>query len=76
MLWLQALIANGTIRLCSVSGHVSLADIGTKRLSAARLRSLMAVLGLCNKDVGALEGGDDPGRVFIKRENVRALGAP
>ena len=56
VLWLQALIANGTIRLCSVSGHVSLADIGTKRLSAARLRSLMAVLGLCNKDVGALEG--------------------
>ena len=73
VLWLQALIANGTIRLCSVSGHVSLADIGTKRLSAARLRSLMAVLGLCNTDVGALEGGDDPGRVFIKRENVRAL---
>ena len=73
VLWLQALIANGTIRLCSVSGHVSLADIGTKRLLASRLRNLMAVLGLCNKDVGALEGGDDPGRVFIKRENVRAL---
>ena len=33
----------------------------------------MAVLGLYNKDVGALEGGDDPGRVFIKRESVRAL---
>jgi hypothetical protein len=33
----------------------------------------MAILGLYSKDVGALEGGDDPGRVFIKRENVRAL---
>ena len=73
VLWLQALIANGAIRLCSVSGHVNPADIGTKRLSAAPLRSLMAILGLYSKDVGALEGGDDPGRVFIKRESVRAL---
>ena len=54
VLWLQALIASGTIRLCSVSGHVNPADIGTKRLSAARLRSLMAVLGLYNKDVWSL----------------------
>ena len=44
-----------------------------RQQSAARLRSLMAVLGLYNKDVGALEGGDDPGKVFIKRESVRAL---
>ena len=43
-----------------------------QRLSAVRLRSLIAVLGLYNKDVGALEGGDDPGRVFIKRESMRA----
>ena len=76
VLWLQALIANGAIRLCSVSGHVNPADIGTKRLSAARLRSLMAILGLYSKDVGALEGGDDPGRVFIKRESVGHWCAP
>ena len=25
------------------------------------------------KEVTTLEGGDDPGRVFIKRESVRAL---
>ena len=26
-----------------------------------------------NKDIGALEGSDDPGRVFVRRLNVRAL---
>ena len=33
----------------------------------------MSVLGLYNRDTGALEGSDDPGKVFIKRYNVRAL---
>eukprot|EP00435_Cladocopium_sp_Y103_P074635 s6_g50.t1 len=55
ILWLQNLISAGTIRLCSVSGQVNLADIGTKRLSAARLRSLMTVLGLYNRTVTILE---------------------
>ena len=73
ILWLQGLIATGVIRLCSVSGHTNPADLGTKRLSASRLRSLMAVLGLFNTSTGALEGCDDPGRVFTRRQNVRAL---
>ena len=73
ILWLQGLIASGVIRLCSVSGHTNPADLGTKRLSASRLRSLMAVLGLFNTSTGALEGCDDPGRVFLRKQNVRAL---
>ena len=44
-----------------------------QRLSASRLRSLMPVLGLYNTSTGALEGCDDPGRVFVRRPNVRAL---
>ena len=43
-LWLQQLISAGIIKLCSVSGSINPADIGTKRLSAPRLRSLMSVL--------------------------------
>lgn len=39
--------------------------------SAGRLRSLMAALGLYYRWVGALEGSDDPGKVFIKGCNVR-----
>ena len=49
ILWLQSLISAGTIRLCSVSGNINPADIGTKRLSAPRLKSPMAVLGLYNE---------------------------
>ena len=56
-----------------MSGNINPADIGTKRLSAPRLKSPMAVLGLYNRNTGALEGSDDPGKVFIKRYNVRAL---
>ena len=33
----------------------------------------MAVLGLFNRNTGALEGSDDPGKVFVKGYNVRAL---
>ena len=73
ILWLQQLVSSGTVKLCSVSGSVNPADIGTKRLSAPRLRSLMAVFGLYNRTTGALEGSDDPGKVFIKKHNVRAL---
>ena len=73
ILWLQQLVSGGMVKLCSVSGSVNPADIGTKRLSAPRLRSLMAVLGLYNRTTGSLEGSDDPGKVFIKKHNVRAL---
>ena len=33
----------------------------------------MSVLGLYNRSTNELEGSDDPGRVFVKRNNVRAL---
>eukprot|EP00435_Cladocopium_sp_Y103_P064480 s822_g26.t1 len=74
VLWLQSLIAGGAVKLCSVSGHVNPADIGTKRLSSSRLRALMSVLGLFNHSSNSLEGSDDPGRVFVKRHSVRAKG--
>eukprot|EP00435_Cladocopium_sp_Y103_P069451 s242_g33.t1 len=73
VLWLQALVASGTVKLCSASGQTNPADIGTKRLTAARLRSLMVVLGLFNQNSNALAGSDDQGKVFIKKHNVRAL---
>ena len=64
VLWLQNLIANGTIILRSVSGHTNPAGVGTKRLNAGRMRSLMSILGLYNHTMGSLEGRDDPGRVI------------
>ena len=51
------------------------ADIGTTRLNAGRMRSLMSILGLYNHTTGSLEGCDDPGRVFTRRQtqNIRSL---
>ena len=73
ILWLQEMISNGEVRLGSVSGHFNPADIGTKRLAAGHMPSLMSVLGLYNKSSGALEGEDDPGRVFVRRYSIRAI---
>ena len=73
VLWLQNLIASGSIILRSISGHTNPADIGTKRLSAGRIKPLMSVLGLFNDSTGALEGCDDPGRVSVRRQNIRSI---
>ena len=73
ILWLQGMFGNGMLKLCSISGHSNPADIGTKRLAAPRMRSLMSLLGLYNRSNGCLEGADDPGRVFVRRVNHRAL---
>ena len=73
ILWLQNLIVVGAIKLSAVSGNTNIADIGTKRLTANRLRSLMSLLGLYNMSTNTVEGSDDPGRIFIKRQTVRAL---
>ena len=73
ILWLQDMVGNGMLKLCSISGHSNPADIGTKRLAAARMRSLMGLLGLYNRSNGCLEGADNPGRVFVRRVNHRAL---
>ena len=73
ILWLQQLIANGTICVAAVSGHSNPADIGTKRLGCSRMRSLMAVLGVYNQTTQSVEGSDDPGRVFVRKLNIRTL---
>ena len=46
ILWLQQLIAHGTICSAAVSGHSNPADIGRKRLGCSRMRSLMSALGI------------------------------
>ena len=37
------------------------------------MRSLMAVLGIFNLTTQNLEGSDDPGRIFVRRLNIRTL---
>ena len=73
ILWLQQLINNGVVCVAAVSGHSNPADIGTKRLGCSRMRSLMAVLGVYNVTTQSLEGSDDPGRIFVRRLNIRTL---
>ena len=66
-------VRNGSLKLCSISGHLNPADLGRKRLSAARMKSLMSMLGFFNKGTRDLGGADDPGRVFVRKLNVKAL---
>jgi len=73
ILWLQEMVGNGTLKLCSTSGHQNPADISAKRLAAPRMKSLMTLLGLYTRSTGCLEGADDPGRVFVQRGGSRAL---
>ena len=73
VLWLQSLVANGTIKLACVAGATNPADIGTKRLPSSRLRSLMSMLGMFNMTTGLVEGADDPGRIYSKKQNMHAI---
>ena len=73
ILWLQQLISDGVIRLGVVAGSTNPADIGTKRLPNGRWRSLMFLLGMYNVSSGALEGADDPGNVFRKKQHLMSL---
>ena len=73
ILWLQQLISDGVIRLGVVAGSTNPADIGTKRLPNGRLRSLMFLLGMYNVSSGTLEGADDPGNVFRKKQHLMSL---
>ena len=73
VLWLQGLVADGTIKLACVAGASNPADIGTKRLPSSRLRSLMSLLGMFNMTTGLVEGADDPGRIYMKKQNVYAI---
>ena len=73
ILWLQQLISDGVIRLGVVPGSTNPADIGTERLPNGRLRSLMFLLGMYNVSSGALEGTDDLGNVFRKKQHLMSL---
>ena len=73
ILWLQEMVGNGTLKLCSTSGHQNPADISAKRLAAPRMKSFMTLLGLYTRSTGCLEGADHPGRVFLQRGGSRAL---
>eukprot|EP00435_Cladocopium_sp_Y103_P075626 s23_g61.t1 len=70
ILWMQALVETGFVKLSSISGSMNPADIGTKRLAAPRMRSLMATLGIYNTHTGTVEGCDDPGKIYTKKGNM------
>eukprot|EP00435_Cladocopium_sp_Y103_P033686 s4053_g8.t1 len=73
ILWLQALVMNGTVKLSSVAGVKNPANIGAKRLAASRMRSLMAMLGMYNLQLGCAEGSEDPAGIFRKKQNVMSI---
>ena len=73
LLWVEDKVAAGEVSVKPVAGQTNPADIGTKRLSAARLKSLMAMLGMFNMSTGMVEGADDPGRIYGKRQNMMAI---
>lgn len=73
ILWLQDLICNGSIKLCTIAGAMNPADIGTKRLPASRMRSLMSLLGMYNVATGAVGGAEDPGHLFQKKHHVMTI---
>eukprot|EP00435_Cladocopium_sp_Y103_P063993 s60_g25.t1 len=73
MLWLQDLIGSGQIKLATVSGAVTPADIGTKRRPCNRCKSLLCMIGLFDVARGSLEGTDDPGNVLRKRRNLMTI---
>ena len=49
------------------------ADVGTNRLPAPRLKSLMCLLGMYDLKRGCLEGLEDPGGIFKKKQNMISL---
>ena len=70
ILWLQDHINGGHMRLAAIAGSLSPADIGTRRLPSGRLKSLVALLGMFNTTVAALEGAEDSGGIFQKKHHV------
>ena len=49
------------------------ADEGTKRLPAPRFKSLMCILGMYDLKRGCLEGLEDPGGIFKKKQSMISL---
>ena len=69
---LQNFVAAGVYQLWSDQTVYSCsscnpADIGTKRLPCARLRSLMCLLGMYNLKTAEVEGANDPGGIMTKK---------
>ena len=77
VLWLQDLVNERSLMVRSVLGTLNPADVGTKRLSAARLQSLSFLLGLYSTSSGTLVGSNDPGGIFqqspAKQQQIRLL---
>lgn len=71
--WSQGAVERGEVKLCAVPEAASHADVGTKRLLAAKLESLMKVLGLYDSVSGPLVGTTDLGRTFRKTNNPLAI---
>ena len=69
----MGLINSRQIKLSVVAGSCNPADIGTKRLSCARLRSLMCLPGMYNLSTAAVEGADDPGGIMTKKTNMLTM---
>ena len=64
VLWLQNLVVEKMLQVKAVLGTINPADVSTKRLSTARLESLMFLFGLWSMSQNQLVGSDDPGRIF------------
>ena len=64
VLWLQNLVVEKMLQVKAVLGTINPADVSTKRLSIARLESLMFLFGLWSSSQNQLVGSDDPGRIF------------
>ena len=64
VLWLQNLVVEKMLQVKAVLGTINPADVSTKRLSIARLESLMFLFGLWSNSQNQLVGSDDPGRIF------------
>ena len=64
VLWLQNLVVEKMLQVKAVLGTINPADVSTKRLSIARLESLMFLFGLWSNSQNQVVGSDDPGRIF------------
>ena len=64
VLWLQNLVVEKMLQVKAVLGTIDPADVSTKRLSIARLESLMYLFRLWSTAQSQLIGSDDPGRIF------------
>ena len=64
ILCLQDLVSQKLLQVKAVLGTINPADISTKRLSVARLESLMFLFGIWSCSSNQLVGSEDPGRIF------------